>query len=140
MSVERAVQNLKARLVSVAGEGTESTDMIESVMLKGFADTFAQVERLMIQRRIRGAMQAKKDRGEHCGNPPFGYRKNGKMIEPHPDEQVTVQRILTLHREGKGPRKIARLLTESHTPNRRSTHWLHTQVLRILNREHAPRG
>jgi DNA invertase Pin-like site-specific DNA recombinase len=57
--VERMVSKRGGRIVSVAGEGTDSDDPT-SVLLRRIVDAFGEHERLVIAARTRAALQAKR--------------------------------------------------------------------------------
>src|SRR5580693_3786511 len=77
--IEAAVQRAGARVVSAAGEGTESDDPA-SVLMRRIIDAFGEYERLLIKARTRAALRAKKARGERYGQVPYGRRLAGDGI------------------------------------------------------------
>lgn len=133
LTVDHLVRRSRASLISAAGEGTESTDEMQSVMLRGMSDIFAQVERLMISKRTKEAMRAKQARGEHTGQAPFGFRKEGKLLVEDPAEQQIVAQILAMKAQGKSTRAITESLNDQGIPNR-SGKWHQTQVQRVIAR------
>lgn len=133
LTVEQLVRRSKARLISAAGEGTESTDEMQRIVLSSMSDMFAQLERMMISRRTRDAMRAKQERGEHTGIPPYGFRKEGKLLVPDPDEQQVLKKILSLRKKDYSTREITERLNKDAIPNR-SGKWHQTQVQRIIKR------
>ena len=68
--IESAVQRKGARIVSAAGEGTDS-DSPTDVLMRRMVDAFAEYERLIIGARTKAALQAKKQRGERTGSIPY---------------------------------------------------------------------
>lgn len=103
--------------------------------------------------KIIQVLKHKRESGEYCACPPFGYIKNpeikGKII-PDPNTAPIVQRIFMLASQGNSAHSIAEILTkEGHiTPlkyrvmyrdsfseksaSRASDEWNHTTVKRIL--------
>ena len=67
--IEAAVKRAGARIVSAAGEGTESDDPA-SVLMRRIVDAFGEYERLLIKARTCAARRAKKARGERTGQVP----------------------------------------------------------------------
>jgi DNA invertase Pin-like site-specific DNA recombinase len=61
--LERMALDAGARIVSAAGEGTDSNDP-SAVLMRTLVDAFAQYERAMIAARTKAALGAKRARGE----------------------------------------------------------------------------
>jgi site-specific DNA recombinase len=83
--IERLVAKRDARVISAAGEGTESDDPA-GVLMRRLIDSFSEYERLIISARTRAALAAKRRRGERVsGIVPFGYRlaADGRTLEVH---------------------------------------------------------
>ena len=97
--IEAAVERAGARIVSAAGEGTESDDPA-SVLMRRIVDAFGEYERLLIKARTRAALLAKKARGERYGQVPYGRRLagDGIRLEADPAEAETV----AAHRRAAG--------------------------------------
>ena len=141
---EAAVRKAGARVVSVAGEGTETEDPNDpgGFLMRGIVDLFAAYERTLIRARTRAALAVKRHRGEALGgNAPFGYRielpadpKLPKMLRPDDAEQPTLTLILQLHgTDGLSLRQIAARLNAEQVPCR-GTQWHATTIDRILRR------
>ena len=106
--IEKEAKRRRARIVSVAGEGTESDDPA-AVLLRHLVDAFAEYERALIGARTAAAMGAKKLRGEFCGGSvPFGFRlaEDGRTLEPEPVELETVALVRELRGRGLSLRAI----------------------------------
>jgi DNA invertase Pin-like site-specific DNA recombinase len=72
--IERLVTKSGARVVSAAGEGTDSDDPA-ALLMRRLIDSFAEYERALIAARTRAALAAKRRRGERVsGIIPFGYQ------------------------------------------------------------------
>ena len=109
--IESAVKRKGARIVSAAGEGTDS-DSPTDILMRRMVDAFAEYERLIIGARTKAALQAKKARGERTGSIPYGYNcDDGTNLIPDPDEQDIIQQVLHLQAEGLSLRAIAARLT-----------------------------
>jgi DNA invertase Pin-like site-specific DNA recombinase len=117
--VDLAVARSGARLISAAGEGTDSDDPMSRVM-RVIVDAFAQYERDMIRARTAAALKAKRERGEKTGGAvPFGYRviavETGpdgarKILAPDAGEQEAIRMMRELRAQGLGFRRIAEAL------------------------------
>jgi DNA invertase Pin-like site-specific DNA recombinase len=140
--VDLEVARRKARLVSAAGEGTDSDDPMSRVM-RVIVDAFAQYERDMIRARTKAALSAKRARGEKTGGAvPFGYRVCGveirddgtkrKLLVPDAGEQEAIRRARALHAEGLGYRAISERLASEGIRGRDCSRLAHTTIKRIL--------
>ena len=61
--IERLIAKRGARVVSAAGEGTDSDDP-SALLMRRLIDSFAEYERALIAARTRAALAAKRRRGE----------------------------------------------------------------------------
>ncbi len=110
--IEAAVARKGARIVSAAGEGTDS-DSPTDILMRRMVDAFAEYERLVIGARTRAALQAKKQRGERTGSIPYGKRlsDNGVDLINDESEQEILSVIFDLNAKGLSLRNIASRLT-----------------------------
>ena len=142
--IEAAVKRAGARIVSAAGEGTESDDPA-SVLMRRIVDAFGEYERLLIKARTRAALRAKKARGERAGQVPYGSRltgtgplsKKGGMptgLETDPAEAAAVALIVALRASRTSLRKIAVELEGRNIPTKNGRPWKHSTVHDILKR------
>lgn len=145
--VERMVAKRGGRVVSVAGEGTDSDDAT-SVLMRRIVDAFAEHERLVIAARTRAALQAKRRRGERAGRLPLGYRLasadaattrsragNPVQLVPVPEQLAVVERIRSERAAGRSMRDIAKGLTADGVPTATGgAQWAHSTVQRVLQR------
>lgn len=128
--IESAVKRKGARIVSAAGEGTDS-DSPTDILMRRMVDAFAEYERLVIGARTKAALQAKKARGERTGSIPYGYRcEDGTNLTPDADEQDIIQQVLHLQAEGLSLRAIAARLTALGKTSRGSA-W-HPQTIKNI--------
>lgn len=128
--IESAVKRKGARIISAAGEGTDS-DSPTDILMRRMVDAFAEYERLIIGARTKAALQAKKARGERTGSIPYGYHcEDGTNLIPDPDEQDIIQQVLHLQAEGLSLRAIAARLTALGRTSR-GTGW-HPQTIKNI--------
>ena len=149
--VDLEVARRGARLVSAAGEGTDSDDPMSRVM-RVIVDAFAQYERDMIRARTKAALAAKRARGEKTGGAiPFGHRvlateidADGscrKILVLDEGEQLAIRRMADLRAQGLGYRAIAEQVGQEGIRGRGCSRIAHTTVRRILEsleRDAAP--
>jgi len=103
---ERMVDAAGARIVSAAGEGTDSDDPSARLM-RTMVDAFAEYERAMIAARTKAALAVKRARGERTGIIPFGFRAvEGKLVEDA-DEQAVIAAVREARVRGLTVRAIA---------------------------------
>lgn len=133
--IESAVKRKGARIVSVAGEGTDNDDP-SSILMRRMVDAFGEYERLIIGARTKAALRAKKERGERIGHIPFGKKlsNTGSLLLDNIYEQKIMKRIKTLRGKGFSIRKIASLLNEKKLFNRGNNRWNHASIHRIVSR------
>jgi DNA invertase Pin-like site-specific DNA recombinase len=121
--IESAVKRKGARIVSAAGEGTDS-DSPTDILMRRMVDAFAEYERLVIGARTKAALQAKKARGERTGSIPYGYRcEDGVNLIPDEHEQEAIALIRELNAHGLSLRNIAtRLTVKGYRPRGKAWH------------------
>lgn len=129
--IESAVKRKGARIISAAGEGTDS-DSPTDILMRRMVDAFAEYERLIIGARTKAALQAKKARGERTGSIPYGYRceDDGKTLTPDAEEQDIIAQVQQLHAEGLSLRAIAARLAAMNRPTRGAA-W-HPQTIKNI--------
>lgn len=126
-----------ARVVSAAGEGTDSDEHDPSAQLmRRLVDAFAEYERALIRARTRAALGVKRARGERVGRIPFGKRlsANGTALEPCPSELAILQRMAALRASGHTVRAVAELLEREGVRGRSGAPFSHVSVCQLLNR------
>jgi len=132
--IERLVAKRGARVVSAAGEGTE-TDDPAGVLMRRLIDSFAEYERLLISARTRAALAAKRRRGERVsGIVPFGYRLayDGRTLEAAAGEAGTLETIRRLRAEGRSLRGVADALNAAGIVTRSDRSWRFEYVRNLL--------
>ena len=110
LQVERMLGKKNSRVISVAGEGTQSDDP-SAVLMRRILAAVAENERALISARTSAALRAKKARGERsAGRPPFGFRvgAEGKM-EAHPENFKTLLLMCELADAGVKQKELAEI-------------------------------
>jgi DNA invertase Pin-like site-specific DNA recombinase len=130
--IEEAVAHQKARIVSAAGEGTESDDP-GAKMIREIIRVVAGFERNITQFRIKAALAAKKARGERAGSLPFGLMVGSdKKLIPNPAEQPQVEKMIELRKAGYSLKQTAEELNSLGLLNRKNRNWQHDSLWRAL--------
>jgi len=132
--IQRLVERQGARIVSAAGEGTDSDDPA-SRLLRQMVDSFAEYERALIRQRTKAALATKRARGERVGNIRFGFRLSGdgRTLEPHPSEQRAIRVMRDLRAAGCSCQAIADELTAQGFCTRTGRPWIRTRVHAVLH-------
>lgn len=94
--VERMAERAGARVVSIAGEGSEDAGP-SGQFLRTIIDAAAQFEVASLRARTRAGLAVRRSKGLRVGGVPFGYRvADGGRLELEPREQATLQRVAEL--------------------------------------------
>ena len=129
---ESAAGRVGARVVSVAGEGTENDDPA-SILMRRMIDAFAEYERLIIAARTRDALAVKRARGQRVGSVPYGFRlaDDGTHLEPDEPERRIVALVRRYRGDGLALRAIGERLTRKGILPRSGGPWHPQTVARI---------
>jgi site-specific DNA recombinase len=133
--IEYMIEKAGARLVSVAGEGTDEEDPMSALIQSTIFDLLAQMERIQASVRTKAAMAAKRRRGEYLGGVvPFGQRlaADGVRLETDQDEASILDVIKRLQTEGLSLRAIADELNRRGIHRRDGQAWHHVAVTRAI--------
>jgi DNA invertase Pin-like site-specific DNA recombinase len=134
--IERLVSKRGARIVSAAGEGSESNDPASQLMRR-LVDSFAEYERLIISARTKSALAAKRQRGERIsGIIPFGFSlaADGCALQPCEPEQQTLILIRECRANGLSLRSTADALNARGVCTRAGGSWRFEYVRALVNR------
>jgi DNA invertase Pin-like site-specific DNA recombinase len=134
--IEAAVRRKTGRIISVAGEGTE-TDSPGDVLMRRMVDAFSEYERLVIKARTKAALQAKKRRGERVGTIPIGYdlADDGVKLVRNDPEQAALALIVSLRLKGMTMQAITDHMNNERVPTKRAgSRWHLKTIDRVLRR------
>ncbi len=136
--IESAVVRKGARIVSAAGEGTDSDDPA-SVLMRRMIDAFSEYERLLIGARTKAALGAKRKRGERTGSIPYGSRlaADGIHLETCPEEQGVIRLAREYSGKGLSLRGVAARLASRGLYARNGNVFAAAQIAAMLKREAA---
>lgn len=123
----------------VPADGAGNGDTLEAELMRAIINAFAQYERGLIRARTRGALRAKRERGELTGKAPYGMRvgAHGTTLEKDPDEQKVIRRIATLRRQGQSIRAVVAKLEAEGVTSRTGKPLSKGTVENILKRQTA---
>jgi DNA invertase Pin-like site-specific DNA recombinase len=134
--IERLVTKRGPRIVSAAGEGTDSDDP-SGMLMRRLMDSFAEYERALIAARTRAALAAKRARNERISRyVPYGYQLGAdrRTLEPVPVEQDTVRIIRERRAVGESLQAVANHLNQLGVRTRAGSHWRFEYVRSLLRR------
>jgi DNA invertase Pin-like site-specific DNA recombinase len=147
--IEAAAARKGARIISAAGEGTDSDSPADKLM-RMMIDAFASYERLVIGARTSAALRAKASRGERVsGEAPYGYRfettgeqtARGKPISRIVEDAPELAMIAVMHdcqAAGFSLDAIARELNRLGHTTRSGQPWKKQYVANVLQRHTPP--
>ncbi len=111
--------------------------------LRQIVGVINELERNMINKRLRDGKRVKAERGGYVGGgPPFGYRAEGRELVPDEKEQALIARMRAMHEAGDSTRAIAAQLNAEGITTKRGRPWSHVGAWAVLNPDLArkPRG
>lgn len=111
--ITRMVEDVGAKLVSAAGEGSDGDDPA-SQLLRTLLDAVNQFERATIKTRIKAALNVKQSRGERVGAVPVGKKvvPGSKLLATDQDEVELLQKVKQLRQSGLKLREVAQQLND----------------------------
>jgi len=140
----RSVQDLGALLDRFDRKGVSLVSVSESLdtataagrLVLNVMGSVAQWEREVIGERTKEAMHAKRAKGERIsGELPFGYKlaEDGIHLEPHTEEQKTLELLQRLRSKGLSLRATAEQLNRKGHTTRAGSLWRHQYVANIVS-------
>lgn len=133
--IEQLTGRQGARVISAAGEGTDSDEHDPSAQLmRRVVDAFAEYERALIRARTRAALRVKKGRNERVGTVPFGFcvASDGRRLVSEPGEQAAIERARSLSAAGLSQRAIANAMAAEGVTGRTGFPLSQVQIFRLL--------
>lgn len=131
--IERAAGGAGARVVSAGGEGNGTAPADQ--FMRTVIDGAAEYERALIRARTKGALAAKRAKGEKTGgDAPYGYAlaPDGVHLVAVETEQATIARARVLSAEGRSLRAVAAVLAAEGHVSRLGRPFFAAQVARML--------
>jgi DNA invertase Pin-like site-specific DNA recombinase len=114
-------------------EGVDTGTAVGKFMLNVLSG-LAQMERELIGERTRDTLAHKKEKGEHCGRVPYGFRMaEDGTLRKDPGQQEAIATIKRLRRSGKSVRQISALLSVPKS----TVHRILNTHLRSLNAKYV---
>lgn len=132
--IEKEIKKKGARLISLAGEGTEM-EGAQGEFIQNIFAIFSELERNIIKERTKIALKTKKDRKERMGYIPYGQKlaDDRLHLEPHQEEQLIIREILELSKTLNFT-EIERKLKKKGRVNRYGRPWDDKAISRIVKK------
>ena len=130
LALERAFDDSGVELHTVDGiVQTSSPNGFMSFAMQAF---MGEMERRQIKYRTKQAMAHKKKNGEVVGSIPYGFKREGVMLAPEPEEQETIARVTSAYNRGLTLSEITTDLNKGSRKTRNGNPWTAKQVSRII--------
>ena len=97
--------------------------------------SLSQLERDQVSERTIMAMAHKKEMGQHCGSPAYGFEMVDKKLVKVASEHLAIALIHAMKIEGSTLQQIADELNTQGINTKRGAKWQPMQVSRVVNRE-----
>jgi site-specific DNA recombinase len=132
LRISGQLEKAGADLVSLS-ERIDSTTAAGRMVFKMLA-VLAEFERDLTSERTKLALAQKRQRGECCGEVPFGWRRAGTMLVPVPEAQRALVLIRDMRGRGASFRAIADELGARGIPTPKGGRWVARGVWSAVNR------
>lgn len=129
-TVERSVKACGAKVLSA--DGTANGDTAADAFMRAMLDAAAEYERALIRARTKGALAAKRARGERAGAVPFGFTADGEgRLVANEAEQTIISIVRDLRSAGMPLRAVVAELSRRGLTARTGRALQLTQVARL---------
>ncbi len=129
---DRATTTL--HVLDLGGSMVNTASPMGRLMLTVIA-SLGELERSLIAERTATALQHKKAHHQVYSPTPLGFRREGDLLIPEPEEQALVARIRQMHIAGVSLNCIAGTLNEEGIAGKAGGRWYATTVRKILANE-----
>lgn len=139
-SIKYKLKEFGLEIISVK-EDWSAQDKLAAMILENFMAMFADIERESIKSRMIGGRRVKANQGGYAGGqPPMGYRVEGKRLVINEDEAPTVRFIFQKKSEGATMQATVNALNEAGYKTRRGKPFVTSTVQSIWKNEPTYRG
>jgi len=128
--VERHLSKMGVNLIFI--EGVQGDSPMDK-MVRTILSAVSEMERSMIQQRVKQTMRHMKSQGRKLGGTcPYGYKEHNRHLIPHEEEQAVIAKMQQLRADGLSYNKIAQTLNNESIPTRSGKPWVAMQISRAL--------
>lgn len=133
--IEKMVSNKKSSIVSAdgAGNGTDAA----AALMRNILAAMAAYEKALAGLRTKAALKAMKDAGKVYGMIPYGFVRNGDLLDVDVQEEALVQDVTSWREAGSKWRECAARLNESQRFNRAGRPWSVQNLSQVMRRAAA---
>jgi DNA invertase Pin-like site-specific DNA recombinase len=116
--------------IRLCKEGEQDYSTPSGRLIMSILAAVAQMEAELAQERAKDTVALRRSRGDHIGQPPYGYKLvDGRLIE---DPERPIEPVLAAYRETGSYHAAAKRLNAMRVPSRRGQRWSDTTVRRIV--------
>jgi DNA invertase Pin-like site-specific DNA recombinase len=116
--------------IRLCKEGEQDYSSPSGRLIMSILAAVAQMEAELAQERAKDTVALRRSRGDHIGQPPYGYNLvDGRLVE---DPEHPVEPILAAYRETGSYHAAAKRLNALRVPSKRGQRWSDTTVRRIV--------
>lgn len=130
------VRDLKSKGIEVRFEKENINSMSgDGELMLSILVSFAQEESRQISENVKWGIRKRIERGMlHAGGHfrIYGYRWEGDILVPHPEEAKIVKRIFNSVLEGEGLTKVAKELNEEYMPTSFKAKWHDSTLYKMI--------
>lgn len=145
----RSVRDLADLIDTLEKTGTALVSLSESLdtgtaagrLMLNLLASVSQWEREAIGERTTVVLEQKRAERKVYSHVPFGYRRDGKALIEHPEEQIALRNMRQMRCDGKSLQFIATwLTTNGFAPRQGAARWYPQTVKDVLNSRIASEG
>lgn len=130
LAIERLLDEYEVELHTIEGQVDTSTpDGFMSFAMRSF---LGEMERRQVKFRTKRIMQHMKNQGAVVGAIPYGFKRNGDMLEPEPIEQDVIEVVNASYSNGMRLVDICAHLRSLGHKTRNGKKFTPTQVKRLI--------
>ena len=133
--IEKMVSNKKASIVSADGAGNGNDPA--AALMRNILAAMAAYEKALAGMRTKAALKAMKDAGKVYGMVPFGFQRNGNLLELLSSEQEIIQDVAAWRAASVKWKECAARLNASERFNRAGRPWSVQNLSQIIRRAAA---
>ena len=133
--IEKMVSNKKSSIVSADGAGNGNDPA--AALMRNILAAMAAYEKALAGMRTKAALKAMKDAGKVYGMVPFGYQRNGNLLELQDREQGIIQDVAAWRAASMKWKECAARLNAAERFNRAGRPWSVQNLSQIIRRAAA---
>jgi DNA invertase Pin-like site-specific DNA recombinase len=133
--IEKMVSNKKASIISADGAGNGDDPAAE--LMRNMLAAMAAYEKALAGMRTKAALKAMKQAGKVYGKIPFGFKRNGNMLEPESRERAIIEDVRSWRSASVKWQECAARLNQTERFNRAGRPWSVQNLSQVIRRASA---